>query len=128
MREIAMQKPKTHHRLPMLVSIILSNFIVGCSDPAIHSLDEASLSNHYDKAYWQAQKHKNSKVWKRALAFCHQSMENAIKPNCQRIADLSGDNAWMSQAPAVPTYGSGHGFGAEDFKGMKSVPTQANKS
>lgn len=122
-----MPKQKTQLRLPILVSIILSSFIAGCSDPAINSLAEASLSNHYDKAYWQAQKNDNSKAWKHALTFCNQTMENAIKPNCQIIADLTDANQWISHAPKVPKYGAGRGFGADDFKSMKSASIQTNK-
>lgn len=122
-----MRKQTVNQRILIIVSLFLSSFIAGCSDPAVNSLDDENLSQYYDKAYWQAEKNKNSKVWKHALVFCNQTMENAIKPNCQIIADLTDANQWISHAPKVPHYGSGHGFGADDFKGVKSAPAHTNK-
>lgn len=102
------QKPGTI--ITCLFLTLISGCLTGCGEDALTSLRSNEVSASYNKAYWQREKKKHTETWQKAVAICNESLGAALKPNCQVLANVAGEQWDFKDVPKMPKYGSGKGF------------------
>lgn len=103
-------KKKTGKILTGLFLILISSYLTGCGEDALASLRSNEVSARYNKTYWQSEKKNHTETWQKAVAICNESMGAALKPNCQVLANVAGEQWVFKDVPKMPKYGSGKGF------------------
>lgn len=82
-----MKNIKKHIPTLLLLAFTVS-FLSACSkETPIGSLTSSTLSQKYDKAFWQNEQKNNTALWKQAQQTC-----NFMSPNCGVIATLNNES------------------------------------
>lgn len=95
----------------LICLVLITTFVAACSkDDPLQSLKSNKPSAKYNTQYWMAQAKQNTPLWQQAKQYCHKT--NYASDNCFTISLLKA-------ATNVKPYGSGHGFGENDYPNIK---------
>lgn len=85
-------------RILIVVCILMSVFLSGCSKDPMNALKSSSVDKSFTYQFWSQQYSFNTPLWHEAVTYC---LSNSDKPNCDFVMNIYMSGTGNKKPPKI---------------------------